>query len=134
MQAGGAAELVRLLCQHLRDFGRDGDPHQRARVGEAVAALETATLWVTRAAWHMARDSLSPEAKVAYVNLARGAVERALLEILLHAQRSVGLMASCGRTRWSPWRAILRPICGSRHRIRPCGGVPPLLDQKEAAW
>ncbi len=86
VQTGGAAELVCLLGQHLGDFGRDGDPHQRARVGEAAAALETATLWVTRAAWHMAQDSLSPEAKVAYVNLARGAGERALLEILLHAQ------------------------------------------------
>lgn len=93
VQTGGAAELLSLLCRHLRDLGRDGDPHQRARVGEAAAALEGARLWVDRAARHLAEESLRPEAVVAYVDLARVAVERAALEILQHAQRSVGLAA-----------------------------------------
>lgn len=93
VQTGGAAELLRLLCRHLREVGRDGDPSQRARVGEAAAALEGARLWVERAARHLAEGVLSSEAIVAYVDLARGAVERAALEILTHAQRSVGLAA-----------------------------------------
>jgi alkylation response protein AidB-like acyl-CoA dehydrogenase len=135
VQTGGAAELVRLLCQHLRDLGRDGDPHQRARVGEAAAALETATLWVTRAAWHMAQDSLSPEAKVAYVNLARGAVERALLEILLHAQRSVGLM---GFMRPHPMERVARDLATYLRQPAPDQalqmGAAFVLDQEEAPW
>jgi alkylation response protein AidB-like acyl-CoA dehydrogenase len=93
VHVGGAAELFSLLRRHLHELGRDGDPHQRGRTGEAAAALEGARLLVERAARHMAEDGLTPEAKVAYVNMARGAVERAALEIMTHAQRSVGLAA-----------------------------------------
>jgi len=107
VQAGGAAELFALMRRHLRELGRDGDPHQRARAGEAAAALETAALWVERAARHMAQDILPPEARVAYVNLARGVVERAALEILTHAQRSVGLM---GFMRPHPLERVARDL------------------------
>jgi alkylation response protein AidB-like acyl-CoA dehydrogenase len=91
VHAGGAAALFDLLCQHLRALARDGDPHQRARVAEAATALEGARLWVERAARHLAAEELPSDAVVAYVNLARGAVERAALEILALTQRSVGL-------------------------------------------
>ncbi|WP_202396973.1 acyl-CoA dehydrogenase family protein [Teichococcus coralli] len=93
VQTGGAAELFDLLCRHLRELGRDGDPHQRARVGEAAVALETARLWVGQAARRLADGEMEPEATVAYVNLARRAVEQAALDILALAQRSVGLAA-----------------------------------------
>jgi len=93
VQTGGAAELFDLLCRYLRELGRDGDPHQRARVGEAAVALETARLWVERAARRLAEEEAVAEATVAYVNLARRAVEQAALDILTLAQRSVGLAA-----------------------------------------
>ena len=93
VQTGGAGELFDLLRRHLRELGRDGDPHQRARVGEAAVALETARLWVGQAALRMAGAAADPEAAVAYVNLARRAVEQAALDILALAQRSVGLAA-----------------------------------------
>ena len=68
-------------------------PHQAARLGQAAIASETARLWVERAA--VTADE-SPEARsaeqiVAYVNLARLAVERAALDLMELVHRSVGL-------------------------------------------
>lgn len=92
VQSGGMAEIVGLLRGQLRDRGRDADPYQLHRVGEAAIALETARLWVDRAA-ALAGGDTAPDAIAGFVNLARRAVERAALEVLEVAQRSVGLMA-----------------------------------------
>jgi alkylation response protein AidB-like acyl-CoA dehydrogenase len=95
VQQGGMETLLELLRQHLRRTGRGGDPHQAARLGEAGIAVETARLWVERAARTAEEDASSqpPERVVAYVNLARLAVERAGLELMELVQRSVGLQA-----------------------------------------
>ncbi|WP_241665585.1 acyl-CoA dehydrogenase family protein [Teichococcus oryzae] len=135
VQTGGAAELLSLMCRHLRELGRDSDPHQRVRAGESAAALETATLWVERAARHMAQDALPPEAKVAYVNLARGVVERAALEILTHAQRSVGLM---GFMRPHPMERVARDLATYLRQPAPdlalqMGGAF-VLEQEGGPW
>ena len=87
--------LLRLLRQHLRRTQRGGDPHQAARLGEAAIAAETARLWVERAA-QMAEEGeglRAPDRVVAYVNLARLAVERAGLDLMQLVQRSVGLQS-----------------------------------------
>jgi alkylation response protein AidB-like acyl-CoA dehydrogenase len=92
---GGMEKLFGLLRQHLNRTGRGGDPHQAARLGEAGICVETARLWVERAA-EIAEDrsaSVSSEQVVAYVNLARLAVERAGLSLMEHIHRSVGLQA-----------------------------------------
>ena len=92
------------------------DPHQAARLGRAAMAVETARLWVAQAA-STAEASLgarAPEQLVAYVNLARLAVEAAALELMQLAQRSVGL------------QAFMRPIRSSAYR-GPC-------DLSAAAW
>ncbi len=47
---GGMERLFELLHEHLRRTGRGQDPHQAARFGEAAIAVETAKLWVERAA------------------------------------------------------------------------------------
>jgi alkylation response protein AidB-like acyl-CoA dehydrogenase len=90
---GGMERLLALLCRHLRDTGRGADPHQAARVGEAGIAAETARLWVGRAAAiaEEADHGRPSEEIVAYVNLARLAVERAGLELMALVHRSVGL-------------------------------------------
>jgi alkylation response protein AidB-like acyl-CoA dehydrogenase len=101
VQLGGIEALTIELQAHLRQADRDGDPHQRARYGQALLATETARLWVERAALRAeaplpARsDAGEAEAErvVAYVNLARLAVEQAGLEVLELVQRSVGLAA-----------------------------------------
>jgi alkylation response protein AidB-like acyl-CoA dehydrogenase len=55
-------------------------------------AAETAKLWVTRAAELAEQDDgRDPGQVIAYVNLARSAVERAGLDVLELVHRSVGL-------------------------------------------
>ena len=71
--------------------GRGKDPHQAARLGQAVMAVETARLWAERAAFLAEVDNKDAEATVAYVNLARLAVERAALDLMELVQRSIGL-------------------------------------------
>ncbi len=90
---GGTERLFDLLRQHLRRTGRGGDPHQAARLGQAAIATETARLWVERAAAiaEEAPEARSAEQIVAYVNLARLAVERAGLDLMELVHRSVGL-------------------------------------------
>ena len=93
VQLGGMEALLVALREHLLRTGRCGDPHQLARVAEAAIALETARLWVERAAALFERREANGEAIVAYVNLARSAVERAALDLVERVQRSVGLQA-----------------------------------------
>ncbi|KAB1070217.1 acyl-CoA dehydrogenase family protein [Methylobacterium planeticum] len=91
VQLGGIDAVLDAWRGHLAATGRGVDAHQLARLGEGALAAETAQLWVSRAAEIVAEDRLAPDAVVAYVNLARLAVERAGLEVLQLAQRSVGL-------------------------------------------
>ena len=93
VHVGGMERLERLLADHLRARNRTGDPHQRARFAEAAVAVETARLWVASAAEHAEAPGADPTAAEAYVNLARGAVERAALELLQLVDRAVGLEA-----------------------------------------
>ena len=92
---GGIERLFDLLREHLRRTGRGADPHQAARLGQVALATETARLWVERAAEvaEGASERRTPEQIVAYVNLARLAVERAGLDVMEWVHRSVGLQA-----------------------------------------
>lgn len=93
VQQGAMETLFDLLRRHLNSAGRGGDPNQMARVGQAAIAVETARLWVERAAALFEEREQSPDdgRLVAYVNLARLAVERAGLDLMELVQRSVGL-------------------------------------------
>jgi alkylation response protein AidB-like acyl-CoA dehydrogenase len=91
VQLGGIEAVFDAARAHLRATGRGGDPHQLARTGEAAIAVEGARLFVERAAAFAADASAEPDRVLAYVNLARLAVERAGLDVLERAQRSVGL-------------------------------------------
>ena len=84
-----------LLRRHLQETNRGRDAHQAARLGRSAMAIETARLWVAHAAsmTEAPVDSRAPEQLVAYVNLARLAVEAAALELMQLIQRSVGLQA-----------------------------------------
>jgi alkylation response protein AidB-like acyl-CoA dehydrogenase len=94
VHVGGVARLFDLLRDHLRGTGRGQDPHQAGRLGQAAIAVETARLWVERAASVAEGPSArTPEAIVAYVNLARLSVERAGLDLMELVHRSVGLQA-----------------------------------------
>src|ERR1700722_5796362 len=95
VQLGGMERLFDLFCRHLQETNRGRDPHQAARLGESAMAVETARLWVAQAAslTEAPLDSRAPEQLVAYVNLARLAVEAAALDLMQLVQRSVGLRA-----------------------------------------
>ena len=95
VQLGGMERLFDLLRRHLQETNRGQDPHQAARLGGAAIALETARLWVAQAATitEAPLGSRAPEQLVAYVNLARLAVEAAALDLMQLVQRSVGLQA-----------------------------------------
>ncbi len=89
---GGLDALVEQLRLQLVARGRSGDPHQQARFGRALIAAEGARLWTEAAAARAEAASAGQDA-VAYVGLARLAVERACLDVIETAQRSLGIAA-----------------------------------------
>ncbi len=107
VQTGALLRLAQLMREELRARRREGDPHQKARLGAAAMAAETAELWVLRAASLAEDDASDPSAVDAYVNLARLAVERAALEVIGLAERGLGLSAV---TRPSPVERVVRDL------------------------
>jgi alkylation response protein AidB-like acyl-CoA dehydrogenase len=93
VQLGGLDALLAELRHGLRARGRESNPHQLARVGAALIAQETAALFVRRAADLADSPTHSANEIVAYVGLARIAVETACLDAMRLAQRSLGLPA-----------------------------------------
>ena len=91
VQLGGIERLLDELRLHLTRTNRGGDPYQQARVGTAAMAAETARLWVAAAAALNESPPDDPGEVIAYVNLARSAVERAGLDVLELTHRSIGL-------------------------------------------
>lgn len=95
VQLGGIEAVFDAWRAHLVRLGRGADPHQLARLGEGAIAVEGARHWVARAAalasGGTTGTTLSAPRVVAFVNLARLAVEKAGLDVLQLAQRSVGL-------------------------------------------
>ncbi|NHN83319.1 acyl-CoA dehydrogenase [Acetobacter musti] len=90
---GGIDRLVTLLRAQLIARGRDTNPYQRARIGEALIARETAALWTCKAALVSDDDVIPPADIAGTVNLARMAVERAGLDVIELTQRGLGLAA-----------------------------------------
>jgi alkylation response protein AidB-like acyl-CoA dehydrogenase len=88
---GGLGAIIQLHREQILQRRREGDPHQQARFGLSMIKYETARLWMEKAARLACVEDDSAEAIVAYVNLARLAVEAACLDVVQNAQRSVGL-------------------------------------------
>ena len=104
---GGLEAVAEALREHHHRTGRGADPHQAARFGQVLTAAETARLWVLNAARMAEEEAVPPERIIAYVDLARGAVERAALDVLELAQRSIGLQAF---TRANPVERMMRDL------------------------
>ena len=92
---GGMDALIAAVRGQLTARKHDAFPLQQARFGEMLIAQETAALWTQSAAQRAEADTAASEfaATVAYVNLARIAVESACLDLVRHAQRALGLSA-----------------------------------------
>ncbi len=90
---GGLDALLAEATRQLRDRGRLDDPHQQARMGQALIAGETARLWMQEAATRAETADGDPADAIAYVNFARLAVERACLDAVALVQRCLGVAA-----------------------------------------
>jgi len=90
---GGLRALITEVREQLTRRGRDADPHQQARFGQLLIAGETARHFVLEAARRGEAADDDPAGAIAYVNLARIAVERACLDGIELAQRALGLQA-----------------------------------------
>ncbi len=93
VQLGGVFALLESYREQVVGAGRDGDGMQRARFAEAVAAAETARLWIGEASKLAENPATNPAKVDVYVDLMRGTFQRAALLVLDHAQRSLGLKA-----------------------------------------
>jgi alkylation response protein AidB-like acyl-CoA dehydrogenase len=103
---GGIEALVEAVVAALVCRGRADDPHQLARIGRLKMAVHTAHLWLLQAApW--AEGGEDAAAVVAFVDLARLAVERAGLVVIQLAQQSLGL---AGMVRGHPAERIMRDL------------------------
>ncbi len=90
VQTGGAEALADAVADHLHRLGRADHPGQQARFGEVEAAVETARLWLLGVARLWARPGATDAERVAAVQSARGAVERACTDVMRLADHAAG--------------------------------------------
>ena len=123
---GGLCAIVEEARAQLRGAGRISDPHQLARMGEALIAQETARSWVSRMACIAEDPEADPVEAVATVGLGRLAVEFACLDGMRLAQRSLGLPAFC---QGNPLERLCRDV--ATYLRQP---APDLVLTEAAAW
>jgi hypothetical protein len=92
VQLGGIETILILLRHHLAASPAGENAVHRARFAGALAAARSAYLWVREAAARAEAPSAG-EADIAFVRMTRGVVERAGLEVMQAAERSVGTQA-----------------------------------------
>ena len=96
VQTGGIHALFDCAVDHLRRTRRADNPHQSQRIARMAIALQTAYDWLGRGAeaWAQAlQDDGDPVAAghlLATTQAARGAVERAALDVLELAECAIG--------------------------------------------
>jgi len=90
---GGLCAMLALAQTQLGTTNRLADPHQLQRLGSAMIACETSRLWLRQAARTAEQPGADPDHVVAYVGLARIAIEMACLDAMRLVQRSLGLSA-----------------------------------------
>ena len=86
VQLGGIEGLLIETRRALSDTAR-GDPVQRARFADAVAAARTAYLWIREAADRATREEVDSPI---FVQMCRGIVERAALDVMEASARLIG--------------------------------------------
>jgi len=104
VQLGGAEALFDEARRILQRLERTGDPYQRQRAGQAAILVENGNHWLLGAAERF--DAAGPagleceaELLVAYVHMARSAIERICLDVMELCVRSIGAqgLARAGR-------------------------------------
>ena len=104
---GGLDALIMATRDQLARRGHHAAPLQQDRFGRMLIAQETARLWTASAAQRAEASDAPVADRVAYVNLARIAVEAACLDAMRLAQRALGLAAFL---RPNPVERLLRDL------------------------
>ncbi len=89
---GAAEALHTAMIEALVASGRQDDPHQRDRIVRAAIAIETARLWILRAAYAVEAKDADPQ-KAALALLAREVTERSCLAVIAQCERALGMAA-----------------------------------------
>ena len=105
--SGGLDALIAATRGQLVQKGHQDAPLQQERFGRMLMAQETARLWTAAAARHAEAEEGQVADRVAYVSLARIAVEAACLDAMQLAQRALGLAAF---VRPNPVERLLRDL------------------------
>jgi alkylation response protein AidB-like acyl-CoA dehydrogenase len=90
---GGLKALITEMRCELVSRQRADDPHQRARVGAALIAQQTAAMWVRLATFHSEINTDDQRDTASIGHRARVATETASLDAIQLVQRSLGLSA-----------------------------------------
>lgn len=101
VQLGGAEALFDATRQYLHGLNRTNDPYQEARIGQMAIAIESGNLWLKGAAAIIAdyaptfggdRHQQHPNCDrlLAYINMARTAIEQICMDTIQFCERSVG--------------------------------------------
>ncbi len=89
---GGAEALYEAMREALVARERADDPHQQRRIVEAASAIETARLWLVRAASEVEADGAQP-AKATLSLLAREITEASCRTVIETVERALGMAA-----------------------------------------
>jgi alkylation response protein AidB-like acyl-CoA dehydrogenase len=101
VQLGGAEALFDATRQYLHSLNRIDDPYQEARMGQMAIAIEAGNLWLKGAAELIAdyaptfcgnaqQEHTNGDRLVAYINMARTAIEQICMDVIQLCERSVG--------------------------------------------
>jgi alkylation response protein AidB-like acyl-CoA dehydrogenase len=92
VHVGGTHAVFDAALKHLQSVGRADDPHQQHRLGQMATEVAGGYAWLDYVAARWGRMEKQPAAVlIACVNAARGAIERAALNVMEVAERSVGV-------------------------------------------
>ncbi|WP_233150768.1 acyl-CoA dehydrogenase [Sphingomonas mollis] len=123
VQLGGIEALVIETRKGMSENAR-ADPIQRARFADAVVAARTAGLWVREAAIRAMREDVDAPA---FVQMTRGIVERAGLDVIEAASRLLGTRSAFDGVRADK---IIRDLSLYLRQ----GGPDHARDQAAIAW
>jgi alkylation response protein AidB-like acyl-CoA dehydrogenase len=108
VHVGGMHAVLDTAADHLRNCGRIDDPYQQHRIGKMATEVGTGYAWLDHAARYWAKiKRLEHASTTAALSAARLAIERAALNVLEIAERSVG---ASGMIQPHPLERLMRDL------------------------
>ena len=121
VHVGGAHAVLDAALEHMKRTNRATDPHQQHRLGQMATEVAGGYAWLDYAAARWARlDKLPAATLIACMNAARGAIERAALNVMELAERSVG---AAGMMAPHPLERLMRDLRTYLRQPNPDGAL-----------